>query len=175
MVTEKSVNYVQVPDHHNNFKDSKAEYLFPVPTFELLKDVQVLQSEKVQNIPALIRIDIDGVLLSHQGELSDIYDQTLLTLEGDEDAELEVLPGVYDKLDKWSRMGHKILLVTARKESMRKATEELLEHFAIPYDILIMGMPRGARYVINDKKSDGSNTAYGVNVERDKGLEDVEL
>lgn len=136
-------------------------------------DVQTYQS--CSNLPKLIICDIDGTILSHHGELSDIYDETLLLLEESEESEMQVLPGVYEKFDQWSKFGHKVILVTARKESMRKSTEELLEYLAIPYDMLIMGVPRGERYLINDQKENGANTAFAVNVKRNEGLENVKI
>jgi len=45
----------------------------------------------------------------------------------------------------------------------------------INYDHLIMGFGGGDRILINDKKPDGRVTAYSINLERNKGIEDVEL
>ena len=61
-----------------------------------------------------------------------------------------MLPGVVDKFDEWDSEGHKIVLVTARKESARNITEKALDKLGIPYDLLIMGITSGTRILIND-------------------------
>ena len=110
-------------------------------------------------------IDIDGTLVKHKGNLSNIY------LE-----EPELLPGVIDKLNKWNSDGHKIILTTGRPESMRKITNEQLEKFGIFYDQLIMGLTRGERIIINDiKPSLDINVASAIQVNRDEGLINVNI
>jgi uncharacterized HAD superfamily protein len=110
-------------------------------------------------------IDIDGTLVRHKGNLSNVY------LE-----EPELLPGVIDKLNKWNADGHKIILTTGRPESMRKITNEQLEKFGIFYDQLIMGLTRGERIVINDKKpSLDITTASAIQVNRNEGLININI
>ena len=53
----------------------------------------------------------------------------------------------------------------------------MLEHFEIRYDKIIFDLRAGPRYLINDikpigvaKNSKPLNTAFAVNVERDKGI-----
>ena len=38
-----------------------------------------------------------------------------------------------------------------------------------------MGLPIGPRVVINDKKSDGSITSYAICIDRDSGLESIDI
>lgn len=96
-------------------------------------------------------IDIDGTLLKHRGSESNI----LLK-------ETEILPGVLEKLDEWDANGYTIILTTGRKE------------FGIFYDKLIMGLPRGERIVINDKKPNNDmNTASSIQVIRNDGLKNI--
>jgi len=38
------------------------------------------------------------------------------------------------------------------------------------YDILIMGLPRGERIIVNDSKPDGTKTATAINLVRNKGF-----
>ena len=46
----------------------------------------------------------------------------------------------------------------------------------IVYDELIMGLPNGDRVIINDKKPNHPrNTAYSINVVRNKGFENLDL
>jgi len=108
----------------------------------------------------IIFLDIDGCLLRHHGGSS-----TSLI-----DQEPELLPGVREKLDEWEVKGYQIIITTGRKESLRKFTEKQLLKFGITYDHLIMGLGRGERIVINDKKPDGTQTANHININRNEGI-----
>jgi len=112
-----------------------------------------------------IFLDIDGCIFKHRGNLSmQMYDQP------------ELLEGVREKLNEWEANGHKIILVTGRKESMRKLTEEQLNRAYIFYDQLVMGINRGERIIINDKKiGDDMTTAKAIEIERNKGLSDIKI
>lgn len=110
-------------------------------------------------------LDIDGCLLKHKGNLST---QIL------EDAEL--LPGTIEKLNEWEASGHKIILTTGRKESMRKFTEDQMIRFGIFYDQLIMGCNRGERIVINDSKPNNDMvTCRAIEIKRNNGIGDIQL
>ena len=112
-----------------------------------------------------IFLDIDGCLIKHKGNLSK---------QMTEDAEL--LPGVIDKLNEWEADGHRIILTTGRKESMRSYTENQLLKLGIFYDQLIMGLPRGERVIINDKKNDSDViTASAIQIERNVGLTNINI
>jgi histidinol phosphatase-like enzyme len=112
-----------------------------------------------------IFLDIDGCILYHKGNLSN---QMLL--------KPELLSNVIEKLNEWEAEGHKIILITGRKESMRNLTENQLEKLGIFYDQLIMGINRGERILINDFKSNSNCAmATAINVERNKGLADIEI
>jgi hypothetical protein len=110
-------------------------------------------------------IDIDGVLIVHKGNLTS---QIL--------SHPELIPGTIEKLNKWEADGHKIILTTGRKESIRDLTEKQLLSLGIFYDQLVMGLPRGERIVINDKKPTGDEkTARGIELQRNSGIKDIEL
>jgi len=115
--------------------------------------------------PKTLIVDIDGTLIEHNAP----------NLAADPTIPMKVLPGAINKLLEWERQGCKIILLTGRKESMRKVTEQQLSEVGIFYDMLIMGVGGGPRYVINDKKPDGRNTAFAINVERNRGIIDTEL
>lgn len=119
------------------------------------------------SIPKTIFCDIDGTILEHRGDiLAQIYDNPVLN----------VLPGVLDRFKEWDSYGYKIILVTGRKECLRKLTEAQLARVGIVYDMLIMGIGPGIRYMINDKKAEiGFDTAIGITVERNIGLKDIKL
>lgn len=114
-----------------------------------------------------IFLDIDGCLVEHRGNLTiqirDTYNPNLL-------------PGVLDKLNAWNEAGHFIVLTTGRKECMREQTENMLLDLGIFWDKLVMGLPRGERVVINDRKPGSTiDMARGISVARNEGLENVVL
>ena len=98
------------------------------------------------NRPKTIFCDLDGTLVKHTNPI-DIQDPNL---------ELEVLPGVYERLVEWDTKGYHIVITTGRKESLRKITENQLNEAGIIYDQLIMGIGGGVRYLINDMKPNSS-------------------
>jgi len=110
-------------------------------------------------------LDIDGCLIKHQGNLStQILSKT------------ELLDGTIEKLNEWEGDGHRIILTTGRKESMRKFTEEQLLGLGIFYDQLVMGLNRGERIVINDSKpSNDMVTASAIQIKRNVGIKNIKL
>lgn len=109
-------------------------------------------------------IDIDGTLFKHYGSLQAIFQN-----------EPELLPGVMDKIEEWKFHEHFICITTARPESMRKLTEEQLQKVGLFYDLLIMGLPHGERIVINDSKPNIKDTAIGISIPRNEGLQKVNI
>ncbi len=115
--------------------------------------------------PKTFLIDIDGTLLKHTGDITNLHTNFP-----------SVLPGVLDKLRELDRKSCKIILVSGRREGTRKQTEEQLAKAGIIYDQLILGIGNGVRVLINDFKPDSTEpTAIAVNVERNKGLEGIDL
>ncbi len=108
-------------------------------------------------------IDIDGVLLNHNGALTEQFQFA------------DILPQTLDLLNKIEQAGGKIILTTGRKESMRSVTERMLASKSIFYDILVMGCNRGPRVLINDlKPNKGVRTAYAFTPPRN-GLDANEI
>ena len=109
--------------------------------------------------------DIDGCILKHHGDIAEITTGSCI-----------LLPGVLETFKEWVFKGYTIILTTGRLESMREVTEQQLSDCGICYDQLVMGLPRGLRVVINDIKPNSSSpTASGINLERDKGMNDVNI
>jgi len=104
-------------------------------------------------------IDLDGVLIKHHGISHSHQILQPLTL----------LPGALSFLDKLERNGDTIILCTARKESHRSLLEAQLQIQGIFWDLLIMGLPHGQRFLINDKKNK-RNMAFAINVCRNDGV-----
>ena len=76
------------------------------------------------------------------------------------------------KFNEWDSKGHKIILVTARKESARHFTEKQLNEIGLPWDLLIMGMTSGTRILINDKLTHSDpDRSMSLNVLTDEGFE----
>jgi hypothetical protein len=107
----------------------------------------------------VIFVDVDGTILKHQ------YPEFGF-------AEPVILEGVKEAFKSWSSKDYHIIITTGRKESMRESTINQLKKLQLSYDLLLMGMPRGERVIINDMKPDGTITARAFNIERDKGFDE---
>jgi hypothetical protein len=105
-------------------------------------------------LPKTWLIDIDGVILKHNG-----YKQ---------DGE-KLLPGVQEFWQQISKDDF-VILLTARTEEMRESTLELLAKYGLRYNVAVFGVPTGERICINDQKPSGLVTSYAVNLLRDEGL-----
>jgi ribonucleotide monophosphatase NagD (HAD superfamily) len=115
--------------------------------------------------PKTIICDIDGTLVMHN-KPSDVAKKS---------CKLILLEGTLDKLNEWERKGYNIILLTGRKESMRQVTIDQLTELGIYYDQLIMGVGGGSRYLINDYKPDGAESAFSINVERNSGIKNINI
>jgi len=119
----------------------------------------------INNFPKTIFCDIDGVILQHDAYLGESECDDVSSL---------LLPCVYKKFKEWIKNGNMIILTTGRKESLRKQTIRQLEEEGIVYDMLIMGLPRGQRVVINDfKPNSDAATAIAINLPRNEGMKNV--
>ena len=109
--------------------------------------------------------DIDGTLVKYTGEGH----------LGIVNKDHELLPGVYDRMRKWEAQGHRIILITGRRESVRERTESELRRLGIPFDILLMGYADSGRYLINDISPHVGNKAHAINITRDGGFDNIVL
>ncbi|RLC89029.1 MAG: hypothetical protein DRJ03_00265 [Chloroflexi bacterium] len=109
--------------------------------------------------------DLDGCVFKHHGDIAEILANPC-----------ELLPGAKDSFKKWGHKGYTVILTTGRPESMRSITEQQVRDAGLYYHHLIMDLPRGQRVVINDvKPGRKADTAACVNVERNKGMENVDI
>ena len=108
--------------------------------------------------------DIDGVIFKYSSNGTDaiINENPVL------------LPGVKEQFNEWEMAGHKIILITGRRESIRERTEATLCDFGIPFDILLMGYADRGRVLINDIGGKGQCKAHAVSILRDGGFTEVE-
>ncbi|MEK6878822.1 MAG: hypothetical protein AABY22_04405 [Nanoarchaeota archaeon] len=118
----------------------------------------------MDNRPKTYLLDLDGTLVKH----------VTCSKSCRPDYKLELLPGTLEKLEEWELKGSKIIITTGRKEAMRIITEKQLSEVGIFFDLLIMGIGGGERVLVNDKKPDGKLGASCYNLERDKGISDLE-
>lgn len=104
-------------------------------------------------------VDIDGTIFKYR-----LYeDHTRVPVE--------VLKSTKQYLQQKRDEGSIIVLTTARSREIEEHTKQELAENNIPYDILLMEMGRGVRYLINDLKPDyEGDTAIAINLERDKGI-----
>jgi len=142
---------------------------FHIPTNQYISlgtpyDLKVYQGklkEFYTEKPKTIFCDLDGTVLKHLHRFSDLID-----------TQPQVLAGVIEKINQWDSLGHKIIFVTARKESAREMTEAHLKKLGLCWDQLIMGVTSGPRILINDKlNKKNPNRALSVNVITDAGFE----
>ena len=103
-------------------------------------------------------IDIDGVIIEHCGNMNGQLIQNNILCE--------TLNKILPFFEEAYKKDAKIIFCTGRKESERNNIVKLMKDMGIQYDELIMGLPRGPRIVINDRKPDGSPTAFAVLTDR---------
>ena len=115
--------------------------------------------------PKTIFCDIDGTLVKHAAPAN----------AQNPDYHMELLEGTIEKLLEWDKKGYNIILTTGRKESLKKVTEQQLTEAGIFYNYLIMGVGGGTRYLINDNKPEGTESAFAINLKRNKGVNDIIL
>jgi hypothetical protein len=131
---------------------------------ELLEQLKNELNQGTDKRPSTIFLDIDGSILKHFGSPDLIFVQQ------------PILSGVIDKFREWDAKGFKIILTTGRKESLREITEKQLKFHGLFWDVLIMGLGGGVRYLINDLKPNSNlATAVAVNLKRDGGLSRLDL
>jgi hydroxymethylpyrimidine pyrophosphatase-like HAD family hydrolase len=118
----------------------------------------------IQSKPTIF-CDIDGTLVVHQP----------LSISSSKNHQMILLPETIEKITEWDRKGYKLILVTGRKECMRKATEKQLASVGIFYDQLIMGVGGGVRYLINDRKPNGDEACFSISLDRNTGVKDINI
>jgi len=115
--------------------------------------------------PKTIFCDIDGTLVKHAAP----------SIAASPNHKMELLSGTLKKLLEWDKKGYYIILTTGRKESLRNITEKQLSEVGIFYDQLVMGIGGGVRYLINDKKPEGTEAAFSICLDRDNGISNLNI
>jgi hypothetical protein len=100
-------------------------------------------------------IDFDGTLVTQVSHMRDAD----VILDGTKAFFKEVV----DELDH-------VIITTARKCEDKERIERFLDSHGIRFNLVICGLPTGPRMLVNDKKPNGSLTAFAFNLDRDKGI-----
>ena len=117
--------------------------------------------------PLTIFLDIEGCMFPHPGHPNNHTTKP---------ENLYLLDNVKEKFNEWIMKEYKIILVSGRKECTRKETEDQLRFFGLTWDQLILGVGGGIRVLINDKKpSTEKDTAIGITIRRNIGLQDINI
>lgn len=138
----------------------------PLAKVEMFGDSKKLRSARARRevLVGTIFCDIDGVLVDHEDVPS--YEQPLA-----------VLPGTIEKLKLWMDEGYLIVLTSARDARYEEPLRKALASSHIPYHRLMMGLPSGPRYLINDRKPSAllTSQAQAFEVERNQGIQHLQI
>lgn len=100
-------------------------------------------------------IDFDGTLVTQKSHMS----ETDTILDGTKAFFSEIV----------AESDH-VIITTARTCDDKERIERFLQSHGIRFNLVICGLPTGARMLVNDKKPNGELTAFAFNLERDKGI-----
>jgi len=124
-------------------------------------------------------VDIDGTILKHHTNVS--LDNLIETYG--EESYLHERP-IASAIDFFKSRPSKdrIIIATAREKKHTDHTLKALKHCGMPFDDCIFDLGSGPRIVVNDIKPPGTagnkdpvKTAYGMDIERDYGIEEEHL
>jgi 23S rRNA G2445 N2-methylase RlmL len=104
-------------------------------------------------------LDLDGTLVKHNGYRTDGQDTWL-------EGALEFLKSIPE--------GDMVVFVTSRREEYREVTERFLRDHGVRYDHILFNAPYGERILVNDRKPSGLDTAFALQIERDR-FEGIEV
>jgi hypothetical protein len=82
-----------------------------------------------------------------------------------------ILPGTKEFFDKAVKQDDFVVITTARDEGYRERIIRFMRANKLKCDMVLCGLPSGPRILINDKKPDGTKTAYSLNLRRDRGID----
>lgn len=110
-------------------------------------------------------VDIDGTLVMYR-KFSELDTATLTPIQD-----------VIDLVNEYYDNGSHIVITSARPQEYEVFTKQELEKLGVRYHQLLLGIGRGTRVVLNDKDPENSDLprAVGINFNRDKGLEGLDL
>lgn len=101
-------------------------------------------------------LDFDGTLVEQKSHY------------GDKDY---ILPKTKDFFRKIVKDNDFVVITTARNDDHKDRIALFMQTHGLKCDMIMCGLPAGPRFVINDKKPDGTETAYSLNLTRDLGID----
>ncbi|NVB83271.1 MAG: hypothetical protein HOV81_33170 [Kofleriaceae bacterium] len=138
----------------------------PIERAEFFGDPRKLRTARARHNVRIgsIFCDIDGVLVEHE----DVPDYQRA---------LRVLPGSAERLREWAAQGYFIVLTTARDAAKEAEMRAALAAAEIPFHDLVMGLPSGPRFLINDRKPSALlvSQATAFEVERNQGIQHLSI
>jgi len=157
-------NYISEILHYYLDDEEKTHKVLSVPIKEAIFFGDPQSYEKVlnQEFRGTVFCDIDGTIIKH---------------ETDHFARIIPLSGSIEKLSAWQRDGYYIVLTTARDRQCRDILEKQLNEHGLVYHELLMNLPSGPRYLINDRKPQEPLKAMAKAYEpdRDEGIKTIDL
>lgn len=147
-------NYIDIDTTNKSIEEAFSELVEQIwPAIEPDYVEEVVEKKKTYFV------DIDGTIFKYR---------KFGTYETEE---AEVIPSTLEHLQQLNEEGHMIVLTTARPETLYEHTLKELNINNVPYHKLVMGIERGARYVINDKDPNvEDDRAVAINLVRDQGI-----
>ena len=122
----------------------------------------------LDSYPKTYFIDIDGTIVPNLTiEDLDEYIQIPNYIQ-------DLLPGVKNFFNSLHR-NDVVIFTTARENKYKELTERTLNHHRIKYLQLIMDLPSGQRFLINDTMNVFYQKAVAINVLRNHGMGDVSI
>jgi hypothetical protein len=120
--------------------------------------------DKVIKNPTLF-VDIDGTIVKYR-KFSELNESTPTPIQD----VIDFVNGHFDS-------GAVIIITTARPDLYREFTENELNTLGINYHQIVMNCGRGTRVVLNDIDPNNPELprAIGLNLERDVGLNNIEI
>ena len=146
----------------NSMIQHKKIKLVEIKEAEFFGDPQRLENLYINKKACSIFCDLDGTIIKHEN----IPDYS----------RIELLNGAKEKIEEWRNNHAFIVLTTSRDEQFRPEMETMLREVGIRYEYLVMGLPPGPRYLINDKKPYSNvEMAKSFEVIRDLGIKGINI
>lgn len=156
-----SSDYKYISEIIKSMLNNKKVRLVLIEEAEFYGDPERLHNLYVSKKASTIFCDLDGTIIKHEN----IPDYT---------KSIEILDGSKEKIEEWRKDNIFIVLTTSRDEQFRLEMEKMLRSLNIRYEYLIMGLPPGPRYLINDKKPYSNiQMAKAFEVERNIGIKSI--
>jgi hypothetical protein len=122
----------------------------------------------LDSYPKTYFIDIDGTIVPNL-TLEDLEEYTKIP-----NYIQDLLPGVKKFFTNLHR-NDVVIFTTARENKYKELTERSLRHHRIKYNQLIMDLPAGQRFLINDTVNIFFKKSIAINVLRNAGFGDVSI